>query len=341
MKGFQLTSRQVKKLKAVHRSLLNKRNAYRINVIILLGTNWTYREVAEALLLDESSAKNYLKRYLEGGLEALMNDNYQGGFTKLTPEELSELELYLEENLYQRVEDIVEYVKKIYKQEYSVSGMTDLLKRMGFVFKKPKAVPGKADIKKQKKFIRKYNKIKKNKGSNDPIYFMDGSHPQHNTKTAYGWIKKGVTKEIKTNTGRQRININGAIDIESLKPITDISDSVNAQSTIRLFKKAEKKHPLAKKIYMITDNARYYRSVLVKEYVKHSKIEMVYLPPYSPNLNLIERLWLFYQKKILHNKYYETFGELKEATVKFFRYATKYKEELSSLLTENFELIGT
>jgi len=42
----------------------------------------------------------------------------------------------------------------------------------------------------------------------------------------------------------------------------------------------------------------------------------------------------------LHNKYYETFVELKEATVKFFRYATKYKEELSSLLTENFELIG-
>lgn len=341
MEKFKLTNKEVEELKKVHRKSSNIRNAYRINVIILLGTGWTYERVAKALLLDESTVKNYLKRFREGGVDILLNDNYQGGPAKLSSKDLLKLEKHLEKNLYQRVKDIVEYVKKKYKVEYSVSGMTDLLNRLGFVYKKPKAVPGKADAKEQKKFIKKYNKIKRNKGKNDPIYFMDGSHPQHNTKTACGWIKRGVKKEIKTNTGRRRININGAIDIKSLQPVTDIAESVNAQSTIRLFKKIELKHLLAKKIYVIADNARYYKNVLIKEYLKNSKIKLIHLPPYSPNLNLIERLWLFYQKKILHNKYYETFDELKKVTIKFFRHASKYKNELSTLLVEKFETIGT
>ena len=338
---FKLTVKEIKKLKKLHRKLSHKRNAYRINVIILLGTGWTHKKVAEALLLDESTVKNYLNRYKEGSIDELLNDNYQGGYAKLSSKDLMKLEKHLENNLYQRVKDIVEYVKKKYKVKYSVSGMTDLLNRLGFVYKKPKAVPGKADIVKQKSFIRKYNRIKRNKGKNDAVYFMDGSHPQHNTKTAYCWIKRGVKKEIKTNTGRRRININGAIDIKSLQPITDIAESVNAQSTIRLFRKIELKHPLAQKIYVIADNARYYKNCLIREYLNGSKIKMIHLPPYSPNLNLIERMWLFYQKKVLYNKYYETFDELKKVTIKFFRNASKYKDELSTLLVEKFELIGT
>lgn len=340
MERFKLTNNEIKKLKRIHRSIFHKRNAYRINAIILLGMGLTYKKAAKVLLLDESTIKNYLNRYKEGGIDALLSDNYQGGSAKLSSKDLLKFEKHLENNLYQRVKDIVEYVKKRHKVKYSVSGMTDLLNRLGFVYKKPKAVPGKADVVAQKNFIKKYHRIKRSKGKNDAIYFMDGSHPQHNTKTAYGWIKRGVKKEIKTNTGRRRININGAIDIKTLRPVTDIAESVNAQSTIRLFKKMELKHPRAKKIYTIADNAKYYKNILIKEYLKNSKIKLIHLPPYSPNLNLIERLWLFYQKKVLYNKYYETFDELKKVTVKFFRYASKYKDELSTLLVEKFEIIG-
>jgi transposase len=146
---------------------------------------------------------------------------------------------------------------------------------------------------------------------------MDGTHPQHNCVAAYGWIKNGKVKELKINTGRQRLNINAAIDIEILSTTVDYGDSINAQSTILLQKKVELKHPDAEVIYTICDNARYCRSKRVKEYLVTSKIELVFLPHYSPKLNLIERLWKYFRKIVLYNAYYEIFDEFRKACESF------------------------
>lgn len=79
---------------------------------------------------------------------------------------------------------------------------------------------------------------------------------------------------------------------------------------------------------------------MVSEYLKDSKIKLVFLPAYSPNLNLIERYWKFFKKKVLYNRYYEKFEEIKEACERFFRQSRRYLKELRSLLTENFQIIG-
>jgi transposase len=68
-------------------------------------------------------------------------------------------------------------------------------------------------------------------------------------------------------------------------------------------------------------------------------IEIYYLPPYSPNLNPIERLWLFFHKKILYDKYYETFKEFKTATLEFFQNIKHYDKELKKLLTDSFQTL--
>jgi len=91
---------------------------------------------------------------------------------------------------------------------------------------------------------------------------------------------------------------------------------------------------------VICDNARYYRSKAVQEYLETSRIKLVFLPPYAPNLNLIERFWKFLKKNVLYNRYYETFDEFREACETFFKNPHKYQRELRSLLTANFELIG-
>jgi transposase len=148
--------------------------------------------------------------------------------------------------------------------------------------------------------------------------YIDGVHPQHNTMLAYGWIKKGQDNIVKSNTGRQRVNINGALDSETHAVITREDESINAISTIELLKKIEAAYPLAAIIYVICDNARYYRSRLVRQFLETSKIQLVFLPSYSPNLNLIERLWKFMKKKVLYNKYYEKFDTFKEVTLEFF-----------------------
>ena len=259
---------------------------------------------------------------------------------KLSVIQLKELDEHLEQNTYLTVEAIIAYVDEKNGVSYTVSGMTDLLHRLKFTYKKSKLVPAKADKKKQEQFLVQLEDIKSSKGENDPILYMDGVHPQHNTMLAYGWIKRGQDNIVKSNSGRQRVNINGALDSETHAVITREDESINAISTIELLKKIEAAYPLAIIIYVICDNARYYRSKLVSQFLETSKIQLVFLPSYSPNLNLIERLWKFMKKKILYNKYYEKFDTFKEVTLGFFENIQQYKPELDSLLTNNFRLLS-
>lgn len=340
MQGFSLTPSEIKTLRSEHRQIYNKAFAYRINAVLLLGTGWTQSEVSEALLLDEDTLRRLVQKYRKDGIAALISNSYKGGMVKISLKQQRLLSRHLEEKLYQRTRDIIAYVKREYGVTYSVNGMNHLLHRLGFAYKKPKVVPGKADPAKQAAFLKKYRRIKRTKGKNDPIFFLDGTHPHHNSMPSYGWIKKGFKKELKTNSGRQRVNINGALNIENFRIKTRYDESINAQSTIKLLSSLEKEHPESKRIYVVCDNARYYRSKMVKSYLKDTRIRMLYLPAYSPNLNLIERLWKFYHRKVLYNQYVETFQEFRAKTVRFFKYIRKYKDELSSLLTENFEIIG-
>jgi len=339
MTEFALSQEEISTLKRAHRAAKKKRDAYRINTIVLLGSGWTIREVAEALFLDDETVRNYLKRYKTGELNALLNDNYKGYSGKLCGLEIFQLDEHLNESTYLSTKEVVSYVAKRFKVKYSVSGLTELLHRLGYVYKKPKLVPGKADAKAQEEFVEFYKELKETKGVKDPIYFMDGVHPQHNSVAAYGWIKKGTVKELKSNTGRKRININGAINIEEMNPVVSYSDTINAQSTISLLKEIELKHTEAETIYIICDNARYYRSQKVTEYLETSKVELKFLPPYSPNLNLIERLWKYFHKIVLYNKYYETYHEFQKTCKSFFKNIKRYKKDLASLLTENFQII--
>ena len=118
--------------------------------------------------------------------------------------------------------------------------------------------------------------------------------------------------------------------------ITHDDVCINAQSTIALLSKLLQHQPKGN-VIVIADNARYYRCTLVTEYIQaNSRLRLIFLPPYSPNLNLIERLWKFYKKKVLYNKYYETFDEFKKHTQDFFDNIADYSIELKSLLKDKF-----
>ena len=340
MNKLTLTPAEIIALKQAHRACKDKRAADRIKAIYSLGTGFSVEDVVKILMLDEETLRNYVKRYQTGGINALITDHYLGSFSKLSAVQLLELNVHLEQNTYLTVEAIIAYVDEAYDVLYSVSGMTDLLHRLQFTYKKSKLVPAKADKEKQEQFLKQLEELRKNKGASDPILYMDGVHPQHNTMLAYGWIKKGQDNIIKSNTGRQRININGALDADTHAVITREDESINAISTIALLEQIEAAYPLAVIIYVICDNARYYRSKLVGKFLETSKIQLVFLPSYSPNLNLIERLWKFMKKQVLYNKYYEKFDTFKQTTLGFFENIQQYKTELDSLLTNNFQLLN-
>lgn len=341
MNGFELTPQQIQEIKLAHRTLKDKKLAYRLNAIYLLGSGWIQEDVCEALMLDDGTLRHYVKRYREGGIKNLVSNHYSGGQGKLNADEKILLDEHLQEELYRDAKSIGAYIKKSFGETYSTRGVTELLKRLGYVYKKPKVIPGKANPEAQKEFIEHYKTLKNDIKADDKILFMDGVHPQHNTVVAYGWIKKGYDKEIKSNSGRQRLNINGALDVTTCKVTVTFEETLNAITVLCLFKKLRKVYKKAGKLYIICDNAGYYKSKSVQLVVKKLNIELVFLPAYSPNLNLIERFWKFFKKKVMYNKYYEKFSVFRKTVEDFFNGGMKkYKSELRTLLTENFQIIG-
>jgi len=110
-------------------------------------------------------------------------------------------------------------------------------------------------------------------------------------KLSLDWIQKGVRKEIPSNSGRSRINLSGIIDVIDHKVLVQEDKTLNAEATISFFRKIEEAYPEKTRVHVFCDNARYYRNKTVIEYLKTSKVRLHFLPPYSPNLNPIERLW--------------------------------------------------
>ena len=332
MKGFHLTKKQVSRLKSLHKKQKDRRMAYRVNAIILLGTGWSLTEVSEALLLDTETLRKYVQKYQEGKIEELLALHYKGRECRLTDEEKLELKSHLANHTYEDVKSILTYVRQRYGVTYKSTAMRNLLKALGFVYKKPKLVPNNSDPVATMQYLQAYEEMRR---SGFPLYFMDGVHPQHNSRPSHGWILKGETKALLTNTGRKRLNINGAVNIDTKALVTHIGETVNAQSTIVLLKKILTRHKKDEKIYIVCDNAGYYRSRLVNEFLeRNKKIELVFLPAYSPFLNLVERVWKYFNKMILYNKYYETFSDFKNACVGFFK--KKHKRALDKRLVEKF-----
>jgi len=338
MKNLHLTSEEISDLRTAHAAERNRNAAYKINAIILLGMGWTLKEVQDALLLDTETLRSYVKKYQAGGIATLLQTNYSGKQVNLDEQQLAQLHNELDENIHLTTGSVIQYAEQAFGVTYSCSGMRDLLHREGYVFKKPVLVPGNPDIEEQEQFVRYYEDFMMDKDPDVEVLFVDAVHPEHNAMAAYGWIKKGQKREIKTNSGRQRLNLHGAINAETMEVTVIESSTINRDSTVQLLEMLDRKYFYAKQIIVILDNASYHYSQEVRDVIEASdRLKLVYLPPYSPELNLIERLWHFFKKNILYNTYYENLTEFRKASIRFFQNIDDHIEELFSLLGGGFE----
>jgi transposase len=313
MQSFLLPEER-ESLKAQHKKDRDKRICDRIKAVLLFDEGWSYREIAHVLLLTDEAIRTHIQEYQSE--QKLLPEN-GGSQSKLYAEQTQPLLAHLENHTYLYVKDIVAYVRTTFNIDYTVEGMTHWLKAHGFSYKKPAVVPGKANREAQEKWIQEYENLKKNLPGNESICFIDGVHPTHNTKLTYGWIRRGQRKDIQTNTGRQRINLSGAIDIISKKVFIQEDLTLNAQTTIAFLRELAAKYPAAEKVHVFCDNARYYKNREVTTYLNSSKIQMHFLPSYSPNLNPIERLWRLMNEQVLYNRYFEHFKSFRDAVLRF------------------------
>lgn len=220
-----------------------------------------------------------------------------------------------------------------------------LKKKRHCSYKKTRLIPGKAqEVQVQKNFISLMESLFECAKRNDKeiLLYADPMPQIHNVETDYAWQEKGRagTKEIASNTGRRRLNIVGAINPVTMQPTILLEEeNCNADSIVRLLQTIKNQYNQAETICLILDNARYQKGIIAQSKAKELGIDLVYLPPYSPNLNLIERLWKFFKKKVMKNKYYEDYKTFRTAIEQFFENFKKYENQLTTLLNFKFGII--
>jgi transposase len=223
--------------------------------------------------------------------------------------------------------------------------MRKLLHRLGCSFHRVSGFLFKADPDKQQEFLADYEQDRqKARTEGWRRYFLDRAHPVYGLGVLFGcWLLVGQRFEVGVGGGRQRLNILGAYcpkDHEYLdRRYTD--QNLNAQSLIELFTLLMARHPETKRFRIYLDNARYHHAGVLKDWIAQAQrqrgvvFDLKYLPAYSPNLNLIERLWKFLRKEALQ-RWHETFEAMQQAVADVLDHLDRYEEQLKSLMTERF-----
>lgn len=319
-----------------HRKERDGRVRDRIKAVLAYDEGYNYTQISRILLLDDETIRRYIDDYKR---EKKLDITSGGSYSKLNSDETVELMEHLKEIRYLYVKDICAYVWTTYRKKYSVSGLTKWLRVHEFSYKKAHGVPAKADKEKQEKFIEYYYRLKKKAGTKEPIYFGDSVHPQHQTELTYGWIFKGVRKEIPMTSAQKRLNFIGGICLSGHRFTYHQVDWINSESICHFLLKLRKSNPSAYRIHLIWDNARPHKNNEVYTYAKKLNIKLHYLPPYSPNLNPVERMWKLMHESVRYNKYYGKFSEFTEATLNFFKSIGRKKKILRDRITDNFQIL--
>ena len=237
-----------------------------------------------------------------------------------TDKQTHDLVEHLSKVTYLHTHEIVKYIDTTYHVQYTVSGLNKWLHHHGFSYKKPKGTPHKFDEEKQEAFIEVYEDLKSSLPPNEALLFMDAVHPTQATKITAGWIKKGTDKPIKTTGSRNRLNIVGAIELGNLEKavIRSYEKTVNGEAIVDFLQNIRQSYQDYSTIHLVLDGAGYHRSQLVVEEAEKLNIKLHYLPPYSPNLNPIERLWKVMNKYARNGRYFSSAKEFRQVISDFF-----------------------
>ena len=204
-------------------------------------------------------------------------------------------------------------------------------------------IPRQLDEKKQGAFIASYENLMNSLGSDEAVLFADAVYPTHAARPVGCWAPKQDKLAIEQTSGRQRVNIHGAIDLETGQTRMIEVETVDAVSTIKLLEAIEALYPLLALIHVFLDNASYHHAKIVREWLAQPgrRIKLHFIPAYCPHLNPIERLWGVMHRNITHNKTYATCTQFADATLEFLREKVPRSwAQLRDSVTDNFRVIS-
>jgi transposase len=298
------------------------RLARRANALVLLDDGLSCEAIGKVLFLDGDTVREWHKLYLEDGIEGLASFNHEGGSCRLTVEQQDKLKVWIGQTLPRSTRAVGAWIAAECGIEYQTrSGLIALLHRLGMEHRKPKAISRKLDPAKQAAFIKGYEALMNQLSADEAVIFADAVHPTHAVRPVGCWAPKEVPVAVEQSSGRDRLNIHGAIDLETGQTIMKDVLTVDALSTILLLMAIEAMYPGMRLIHVFLDNARYHHAKLVQAWLARPgcRIKLHFVPAYCPHLNPIERLWGLMHRNVTHNKCYATFKDFSTAMLRFLR----------------------
>ncbi len=320
------------------------RLARRANALLLLDDGWSCEKAAKVLFVDDDTIRSWFRLFQEGGIDGLLWFDHAGSACQLTDAQQARLKDWVTAALPRTTRAIGAFIAAEFGIVYECrSGLVALLHRLGLEYHKPQIIGRKLDETTQQAFIEAYETLLNGLGSDEAVLFADAVHPTHAVRPAGCWGPREEKLAIEQTSGRQRINIHGAIDLESGRTRMIEVETVDALSTIRLLEAIEALYPALVLIHVFVDNARYHHAKLVRQWLDRPgcRIRLHFIPPYCPHLNPIERLWGVMHKHLTHNKTYASYGAFAKAMLAFLRdKVPKHWPEFCDSVSDNFRIIS-
>jgi transposase len=341
--GF-LSADERSELRALARDGLSEaRVARRANAIVLLDSGWSCAEVAAALLIDDDTVRSWHVLYGEHGLTGLVVFGHQGSQSHLSIAAEAALVDWIRTSLPRNTRMIGAWIAGTHGVAYSHAGLIALMHRLKIVYRKPDVVSAKLDPARQQAFIEDYDRLLNRLGGDEVVVFADAVHPTHQARAVGCWAPADEKIAIAPASGRDRLNIHGAVNLETGQTQMLEVAAANAGSTILLLIAILSAYPSKRLIHVFLDNARYHHARMVRQWLERhgGRIALHFVPAYSPHLNPVERLWGVMHRNVTHNTCYDSFRKFKRKTLTFLTREVPqnwcaYRDQV----TDNFRVIN-
>jgi transposase len=313
----------------------------KMEVLYLRSQGLSHQEIRRLCQISKTTLVSYLRQYQQGGIEQLKQLNYKGKPSQLN-EHVETLETYFKEHMPRTVTEAQAKIEEITGIKRSPTQIRAFLQRIGMRCRKVGYIPGKGSdpdkIEEQETFREQKLEplLEEAKAGKKAVFFVDAAHFVHRAYLGFIWCLTRIF--IPSPSGRKRFNVLGAINAVTQEVVCITNETyINAESVCELLLELAALG-LDIPITLVLDNARYQKCQFVMDVAGFLGIELLYLPSYSPHLNLIERLWRFVRHECLYSKYYEDFVSFKNAIADCIEKAnTEHKDKLESLLSWNFQ----
>jgi transposase len=347
MKPIVLTAEQRRQVDRRRKGTLDRRVYQRLTAVLAVAADSSRREeVADLLGIGLTQLGEWLRVFRNKGIDALCTFHYKGDPGKLTPQQVERLKAEVGTGCFRNSDQIRHWIEETFSVTYSCSGVKDVLKRVGISYHKVTGFLWKADPDKQKAFVEKYErqkaKARRKEAGHTRRYFVDACHPIWGLSLVFScWLLVGQRFLVGMGSGRKRLNILGAYcpDDQEYLDFRLTRDNVNGEQFVNLLRVLKERHPQTKRFILYLDNAAYYGKPVVLDWLKrHPEFCLEPVPPYSPNVNLIERLWKFLKQKAL-SRWHPTFEAMERAVSEVLDHLDDYQDELATLMVDEFHII--